>query len=204
MAGFLGALVVCLILVGCGGGSSSTDSGSSSPAGESSDGQAKAEPSAQFLKPNGVNNKVVRFGHEASTKEREEVGAVVTENLKARAAAKFAAQCKTLNMKGIEEIPGAKNRGDCVKKLKEFAEPLSSTKRVRTNTLTGPIVALRVEGDQAFALYHGNDGKDYVLPLEKEGGAWKVSALLTTELTSPPEPPPTKESNPLGGAENGI
>jgi hypothetical protein len=168
-------LCLCLVVAACGGGSSSSTDPAPAPGGQ-------AEPSTQFLKPHGINNKAVRFGHEASAKEREEAGAVVAQSLKARAAAKFVAQCKTLNAKAIEEIPGAKGPRDCAKALEKFAKPLSSSKLVRKDTLSGPITALRVKGNRGVALYHGNDGKDYALTMAKEGGVWKISSVLTTEL----------------------
>ncbi len=171
----LAALCLCVVLAGCGGGDSSSSTQASGNEGE-------ADLSAQFLKPGGKNNDVVKFGHEASAKDRKEAGAVMAASFEARASAQFTAQCKTLNMKAIEEIPGAKGRRDCAKSLRKFAEPLSSSELVRRDTLSGPITAMRIKGNQGFALYHGNDGKDYVQPLEKEGGSWRVSALLTSEL----------------------
>jgi len=40
-----------------------------------------------------------------------------------------------------------------------------------------PIAALRVEGDEGFALYHGTKGGDYVVAMGKEGDEWKVAAI---------------------------
>lgn len=165
---------LALIVAGCGGGASSSSSGSGSTGGGS-------EPSAEFLKPKGKNT-IAKFGEEASEEEREAANAVVVENLEARQAADFATQCDTLNMKGIKEIPNAKNHKGCAAALKKLAEPLSGSKEIRKNTLSGSIAALRVKGDQGYALYHGKDGKDYAVPLEKEDGEWKVSALVTTPL----------------------
>jgi hypothetical protein len=41
---------------------------------------------------------------------------------------------------------------------------------------------MRIEGDLAFALYRGMDGKGYALPLKNEGGRWKLTALGPTPL----------------------
>jgi len=169
------SLVACTILAltvaGCGGGGSGS---SPSPS-------AEGEPSAQFLKQKSKNT-IAKFGEEASAEEREEAGAVLTENLKARQAADFGTQCATLSKQGIAEIPGAKGQQNCPQALKKFAEPLSATKEVRKNTLSGPITAMRVKGSKGYALYHGNDGKDYAMPMEEEGGNWKVSSLTTVEI----------------------
>lgn len=176
-AGLLLALVCLgLIAAGCGGGSSSSSSSSSG----STEGGSSAEPSAQFLKSKSAG-KYVKFGAEASTQEREAANAVVVRNLKAREDADFATQCETLNQKTVTIIQ-AKNPGNCSAALKKAAEPLTRSKVVRKDTLGGSITAMRVKGDQGYALYHGNDGKDWAVPLEKEGGSWKVGALAMIEL----------------------
>jgi hypothetical protein len=113
---------------------------------------------------------------------REEAGAVVAKSLEARAAADFEAQCATLSKKVIANLPLTKRQHDCATALGEVAEPLSSTKGFRKDTLSGPIAAMRVEGNRAYALYHGNDGKDYLVPLKREAGNWKVDSLANTEI----------------------
>ncbi len=163
------AASICLglIVAGCGGGTatSATD----------------PDPSAQFIEK-GHENVIPRFGKESSVEEREEASAVLTENLKARAAGAFATQCKTLNKEGVASIPEAKGKSSCPGALKKIGEPLSQTKKARKDTLTGPISALRVKGTKGYALYHGNDGKNYAMPMGKENGSWLVSAIVTTEL----------------------
>lgn len=170
-----GILLVGLMVVitGCGGGSSSSSSGT--PA------SSTAEPSAQFIKKKG-DNSIAEFGEEASADEREAANVVVVESLQARASGDFQTQCETLNAKGIEAIPGAKGQGDCVTALTKFAEPLATTKHARKDTLSGSIAALRIKGNQGYALYHGNDGNNYELPLEKEDGVWKLSSVFSTEM----------------------
>jgi ABC-type phosphate transport system substrate-binding protein len=170
VAFLLAALTLVLIVAGCGGGSSS--SSGSSP---------EAEPSAQFLRKKGSNT-IAEFGKEAAAAEREEANVVVTKSLKARQAADFKTQCETLSIGGIKGIPGAENRKGCPAALKTTATPLSASKEARTDTLDGPIVALRVKGKDGYALYHGNDGQDYAVPLEKENGAWMVGSVNTTEI----------------------
>lgn len=163
------------VIAGCGGGDSSSSSGSSP--------SVSSDPSAQFIKKGGKgNNTYAEFGEEAPAEEREVANVVVVESLKARAAGDFQAQCETLGQKGIQSIPNAKTQQDCVKALKQFGEPLSKTKYGRRDTLSGAIAVLRVEGDKGIALYHGNDGNDYEIPLEKEGGVWKVSSVFSTEI----------------------
>lgn len=169
--GILLALLSLTLVAGCGGSSSSSSSEPSSG----------AEPSAQFLTKKGKNT-IPKFGEESSEEEREAANAVVVESLKAREAGDFGAQCETLNKKGLEEIPGAINHRVCAGILAKFARPLAKTQEAREDRLSGAIAAFRVEGDRGYALFHGSDGQDYAMALEKENGAWKVSSINTIEI----------------------
>jgi hypothetical protein len=144
-------------------------------------GNGKSEPSAQFLDNPGAG-KYVRFGVEASTQEREKAGGVVSRNLKAREAAHFGTQCETLATKAFLEVQGAEGGQSCPVVLRALAEPLAGTKKIRTDTLKGPITALRVKGDLAYALFHGSDHKDHAMAMEKEAGVWKIASIITIEL----------------------
>jgi hypothetical protein len=182
-------LVVAAILVGC-GGSSGGSASSSAPT---------EEASKQFFDPEalkGGKEAVATFGKEASGSERAEASAVLEENLTARQAGDIAGQCATLGKRGMESVSqeSAKSPSKCVAELKKIAEPLSSTETARKDTLDGEIDAFRVGGNKAYALYHGNDGKDYAMPMEREDGSWKVGGILTIELpTEEAEPKPPKK-----------
>ena len=43
--------------------------------------------------------------------------------------------------------------------------------------------AFRVEGDHGVVLYHGVRGHDYAIQMIREGGSWKVGALVGTPLS---------------------
>lgn len=170
------AAVAGLLLVGCGaGGSSSASEGSA------------GEPSRQFQDPEGPKGKepVATYGKESGDAEREEASAILAKNLTAREKASFATQCETLGKRGLEAFLGkgeGTKQSKCQPELKKLAEPLSGTKKIRADTLSGEIAALRIKGKQAYALYHGNDGKDYAWPMELEASSWKVGAIIPTEL----------------------
>jgi hypothetical protein len=190
LIGLLAAIAA--LLVGCGGGGSSTSVGATNASDE------VAEPSKEFNDPEGPKGPepIATFGKESGAAEREEASAVLARNLTAREKADFGTQCETLGKRGLEAILGSgkTERVKCVKELKKLAEPLSGSKEIRKDTLTGEIAALRVKGTQAYALYHGNDGKDYAMPMETEGGGWKVGAIITTELPQAKPKPKKKQS----------
>lgn len=193
-------IAVAAIVVGCGGGggsNSDTDRAGTevSQAGQTEVSQAdqvearkpsEPEASKTFLKK-GSKNKIATFGEEASAKEREAASSVLEENMQARESGEWAKQCSSLSPGAIEDVKeiastqGGKG-GGCTKELEFRAQPLKLTKGLRANTMTGPIDALRFKGARAYALYHGADGRDYAMPMEKVDGEWKVDDLLTEEL----------------------
>ena len=72
----------------------------------------------------------------------------------------------------------------CSVKLKRVAELLGRSRTVRKDRLAGPIAAMRVRGSRGFALFRGTDGRDWGMPLEREGATWKVAAIQEEELLS--------------------
>lgn len=186
------ALLVGVLLAGCGGGAST---------GSTADPSSGAEASAQFLKATGPNE-LVEFGSEASQAEREAANSVLQKSFAARADANFAVQCATLSKEVAEKVQatahvasnGKKAPKGCLGRLKEMATPLANSKEAREDRLSGPIPAMRVEGKKAFALFHGTDGKNWVMPLEKEGGKWRVAALEEQELPNKSSSAPKKAS----------
>jgi hypothetical protein len=181
-------IAVAVAMVGCGGGgsSSSTESATTSTPAKTtaakkapSEKSNASEPSAEFA-GKGPNGKLAKVGKEASVAEREAASKVLEESFDARAAGKWAAQCATLAAALVTQIEksGAllTAAGGCPKVLETQAGPLPES--ARANNMAGPVAALRVKGGiNGFAFYHGTDGKDYVIPLIKQGGEWKVVAL---------------------------
>jgi len=162
---------VAMLASGCGGGSSSD---ANTP-----------EASKTFLIA-GNENKIPKFGEEADEDEREAASGVLEENMVAREAHDLETQCSSLSagaIKRAEEEAAVWEPGTgCEPNLRELGTPWSITKEIRENTMTGPIDALRVKGDKAWALYHGAKGKDYAIKMEKDNDEWKVDSLTTTEL----------------------
>jgi hypothetical protein len=172
-------LVALVLTAGCG-----SNGGSGSSSGEAS----QPVTGTKSFPKDKESKQYVAFGEEAAAAERDAASAILSENLTARQAADFAGQCSSLGKAGLESVLGPIKeikpaKAKCPTSLKGLAEPLSSSKEVRTNTLSGSIAALRVKGAKGYALYHGNDGNDYAMPMEKEGGKWLVGSIVTIELS---------------------
>jgi hypothetical protein len=166
------ALAAALCIAGCGGGESTA----------STDGEDVLYPwlkgpSREFLVRKG-DNVVQTYGREASGAERAQADRVIQGWMRARAATDFKQDCRSFSRRYRKVIVNdARNVTDgkverCPGALVFFGELASGN---YVNTLTGPIDSLRVAEDLAYAQYHGRGGKDWIVPMDLEGGKWKVS-----------------------------
>jgi hypothetical protein len=184
LLGGLVMLVLAVVAIGC-GDDASTGAGSEGTTTEERPYPNVTGPGREFLIPGG-DNLVQTFGEgEASAAEREEASRVIHVWMKARVAEDWATDCKYLAREYIKQLV-ADARGvsegkakNCVQTLEFFGDAASGTSG---NTLTGPIDSLRVrdtiEGNtekEGVAQWHGPNQIDWVLPLRREGGAWKVA-----------------------------
>lgn len=111
--------------------------------------------------------------------ERDAASAVLVAYMSARAAADWPTACAQLAPQGIKSLERFAGPGrGCVATFTAIYPRLAPG--TWANTMTGPITILRPDG---VAIYHGSTGKDYAMPMVKEGGAWKVAALGPTAIS---------------------
>ena len=168
-------LLAAALLVGCGG---------SGDAGE--DGTAQGQeriypnvtgPTREFLVPDGDN--IVQFyGREATPVEREEASRLLHGWLRARENENWPKDCSYFHrwyreslVKDAHGVTSGKVK-NCPQALAYFGHEASGD---YVDNLPGPIVSLRVRGGQGYAQYHGTDGRDWIVPMNKEDGKWKVA-----------------------------
>lgn len=170
-----------------GNGSGSSGQGNGSGGGGSGSGSG-GSGSDEFTVPGG-DNSVQEFGGEASAAERAQASSTLQAYMKARAGEDHQTVCASLSkaavkqLRDLAEAVGGVGPGDsCVAIFTAIDKQTPAS--ARENTMTGPISSLRVEGDRAFALYHGTRNTDYTIPMEREGGSWKVGALVPFPLTA--------------------
>lgn len=185
---WLGVCALALLAIalgGCGGGSSDPTEA------------AKTEPplypwikgpTRQFLERGG-DNAVQTFGKEGTKAEREQASATIHAWLRARAVQDWKKDCSYFGQgywKSITKDAHGVTKG----KVKNCAQALAYFKHEASgdyvNNLRGPIISLRVgifkgQLHQGYAQYHGTDGKDWIIPVEKEGGRWMVSIASPIE-----------------------
>lgn len=176
-------LAMAVGAIGC-GEDASTGAGSEETAGEERLFPHVKGAAREFLVPGG-DNLVQTFGVEASATEREEASKVIHAWMKARVAEDWVTDCRHLSRDYKKALVwddaylvSEGKVKTCPQALEYFGDAASGTSG---NTLTGPIDSLRVKSPdetetewEAFAQWHGPK-RDWVLPLEREKGAWKVA-----------------------------
>lgn len=170
------ALVVAMTLVaGCG---SSGSSGAETTAKQEALYPWLKGPSREFLIRDG-DNAVQTFGREATDAEREQASRVIHAWMKARAAKAWKRDCSYFSRRYIHELVATDatkvSRGKvktCPQALAFFGPEASGNYK---NNLAGPIDSLRVGEGHGYAQYHGNDGHDWVIAVDREHGKWWVS-----------------------------
>jgi hypothetical protein len=169
-------LAASAVLCGCGGGESNGRGAEPAPNTLLPDG-----PTREFI-VSGGDNTIQLYGREASKAEREAASAVVEAWDRARATEDWQEDCRYLSRSYTDTVVTDAERvskgkaTSCVQALAFFG-PVASGDMGRTTT--GPIDSLRLAQGIGYAQYHGRDGIDWIVPLKKEDGAWKV------EVTTP-------------------
>jgi len=155
------------------------------PPGQASDPESSQEGSSSFRTPGG-DNSIQDFGEEAEESEREAASAVVLAFMQARSDGDWDFVCLQLSSAALAQIDQLADRSsqlrgkDCADVLATLVGKAPAA--ARANTIRGGIDSLRFDGESGFALYHGSDGRDYYLPLVKEGESWRIGALGPSEF----------------------
>jgi hypothetical protein len=135
-------------------------------------------PTRQFLILNG-DNAFQTFGREATKAEREQASRVIEAWMKARAAQDWEKDCSYFSRAYLHNLVATDAREvtngrvkTCPQALAYFGHKASGSYK---NNLTGSISSLRAGEGHGYAQYHGNDGHDWVIPVNRENGKWWVA-----------------------------
>jgi hypothetical protein len=177
-------VLTALALASCGAGDAATIASSKEKTPDWS--KYPPGPTRQFIIP-GADNAVQTFGHEGTVAEWQAASRLINFWLRARAAKNWAEDCSYFSRDYAEHLT-EEARGVTKGRVKTCPQALAFFKGKASgnfvDTLDAEIDSLRVGRGQgidetqhrlAFAQYHGNDGKDWIVPLEWENGEWKVS-----------------------------
>jgi len=201
------ALSLALGLSACGGGGSSTASttaGGPPPAatGASTPTRPPAKPTASKSSPSrrfsayaaarrdagggagfverGGDNSIPDYGSESSGSQKTEATAALRAFLAARAGGDWSVACSYLaariykQLEALVGAAGSKVKG-CAGSYAMLGSRIPAAQRA--NPLRGALAAMRVNGENAFALFYGPHHQKYMMPMVHEGGAWKAGQL---------------------------
>jgi hypothetical protein len=133
--------------------------------------------SAPFRTPAG-DNSIPNYGAEASKSQQAEATAALRTYLEARESGDWSTACATMGATVQSQVEVlAKVSKPAIKGCEEAYATVSAYEptKERTNPLVGGLAALRLKGDKAFALFLGPGRQQYMMPMVREGGAWKVN-----------------------------
>lgn len=192
IAGMLLALGA-LLIVGCGGdnGAGSDDAASTAAETVSVEGDEREQlkshndsggGAAQFENARSAGT-VVEFGTEASQEDFEAVAAAVHGYLDAKEARDWELSCEYMSAEAIESIAQfapEPDTADCPQLLEDFSSGTSP--EILRRLAVADVGSVRIQGDQAHALYKGAKGFGFFMPMVLEDGLWKVRALAPSVL----------------------
>jgi hypothetical protein len=171
-------LALAVAWMGCGGSSATSEAQTDT---DPLAGYPKG-PTRQFIDPGG-DNAVQEYGREATPGERERVSAMVKGWLRAEASGNWGRVCRYLDELNIREAIHfasytSQNRiHSCGKAVAVLA---SEHDPIRDN-IKGGVASLRIGQGHGYAQYHGREGRDWVMPVRREDGRWKLSSLYPLE-----------------------
>lgn len=177
---------------GSGDGSSHTKPKKGGGSGESSSNVETAPlkvsggGSEQF-RVKGGDNSIQDFGEESGESELEGAATSLHDFLVARAEEDWPTACAHLaktvkqQLKQLTSQSGKLSGAGCTGILAALTPPLPAKAQEESTIVDAG--SLRTEGEQAFLIYRGAEGKAYAIPMKPEAGAWKVGGLAATPLS---------------------
>jgi hypothetical protein len=172
--GALVALLSATVLVGCGGGS-----------GTASDETQGNPPGSNGSGFEGGERDVEEFGDEAQGSEKEAVLSAERGYLQAIATKRYDQACANLSravmfsMQHLTQSTGG-NPGCPAILPKLLAAGAAGAAFERQ--LKGQVARVRVEGRQAFVVFHAPGARLWVMPMSREDGGWRAATISATVL----------------------
>jgi hypothetical protein len=139
-------------------------------------------PTRQFIAPGG-DNAVQEFGREAAAAERKQVSKTVEAWLRARVIDEWARACSYMYKKltAYAIVTGSEVSGKHLTTCAEGLAALTRNAETPRDPIKGGVASLRIKAGQGYAQYHGKEGRDWILSVQREDGTWKIANLYPLE-----------------------
>ena len=136
----------------------------------------------------GGDNSIQEFGVEAPSDDRVQASRVFQAYLNARLDGDYALACSYLSesmKRQLASFGGQAHRAggrapDCAQVMRAFTQGVP--KEALRNAAQINVLSMRVEDEQAFLLYRDGEDLPSSIPMNEEGGAWKVAAIAGSAL----------------------
>lgn len=181
-------MVALLVLAGCGGDGNGDEVGGE-PAPEVGDERRQLKThndsgggAGQYENARSAGT-VVEFGVEASQEDFEAVAAAMHGYFDAKEARDWELSCEYMSSEAIESIAQFDPTGDtsdCPALLESFSSGTSP--EILSRVAVADVGSVRIDGDQAHALYIGARDFGFFMPMVFEDGLWKVRAMAPSML----------------------
>lgn len=131
-----------------------------------------------------TDSPLLEFGEEGSGSETEQASETVSSFLAARAEGDWKTACAQLSKPLVDKLEklAANSTGlsdtSCASFLETFTR-LTPTQKGETSATGG---VLRRQGEKGDLIYSGAEGAVEAMPLEADGGEWRVGAVSAREL----------------------
>lgn len=164
-------------------GSSAQGGDSGSPASGS-----VSSRSARFRGSSGPLKNLPTYGVEADAMQRERAQLVLTDYLDAAAMGEWGSACGYLAPEFLTQIrqlvggAGKLPSGWCAEALPAYIAAAGRAPEELRDYAGVEVASLRVEGDAAFALIHGDGGENLWMAMKGRGGDWKLLTPVPQRL----------------------
>jgi hypothetical protein len=168
---------------GPGSDAGSRDRDSSPPAGES-----VSSRSAPFRGSSGPLKNLPEYGVEAGAGQREQAQLLLTGYLDAVTTGEWGTACGYLAPEFLVQIrqlvggAGELPSGWCAEALPAYITAAGRAPAELRDYIGIEVASLRVEGDAAFALIHGDGGEDLWVAMKLRDGKWKLLTPMPQRL----------------------
>jgi hypothetical protein len=132
------------------------------------------------------DNSIQHYGIEGTSEERVQAASAVKAYLDAQVAGDWARACSYLlgeireHLEALQEKAPNPQAGGCPKAMQAF---IGSVPKGALRIIADlHVLSMRVAGNRGFLIYEDGEAAPTEIPLQREGGKWKVRALVANGL----------------------
>jgi hypothetical protein len=129
----------------------------------------------------GGDNSIQEYGTEGPASDRVAATGILQAYLDARLAGEWATACSYLSIsirKGLAQFGGQSKSSEpptCAEIMGALTQGVP--KKPLRNAAEIRVISMRIEDEQAFLIYRNGEGTPSSIPMNRQGGQWRVGAI---------------------------